>query len=671
MRKPSTSPTIQSRAIPSTFAAFVVLLVALSSWRQRWLISGAPILQFVILLGASEGYRVLPIFGLWTLFSTLNLVYAVASTSWLLYGVFAAFCYPAIVLACIFQFSYVSDILRKALRKVLKELHFLNDKIAFFDIPGLEIDTEVDGLMALRGITFSLSTLSFVVHGVEVGIKLSDDMELAIQVEEVTVKLFRSIDISDCFANIKGGEFEMTFHRLGESSSDSDGDPILVTDTPLLRAATFAGLEAESLHEAHEAKKMTEVLTDGAPPEDSSFKEGLASVTPMSPDNEEAFGRYRQTLEALEKSNTIYRSRLAAKKLADREQNDIDKHDLNAIRATICAKMQGEPSVPHPPSRSIKVTTLQHLMPLEIRRFIHRLPMLLRLLLNPLSYFHPVKIASITATGSGHWIESMLMEHLFEDLASTDTEVRKLKEKICRWLCDAKFAIELGEITGFAQVPFIPTYNINCSLQVDDVMAYRALLKEEHLRQVIRLGGADATFQIPSFLLPHHEHLLPPVPTSEDKQELEKDIEQADGIPKTVQAERSLIQAHKDEANVVFSAHARLPAVFDQELLDFAASLVKALKVIELENEPGAFDEEIRGIKEFGRALKGGMKDGMKKKALDVVVSDRWIAKIVGKIMRKMETAQGDLGYKGDLPVKLGLYRNVEEVRAEGEKLLP
>jgi len=60
-------------------------------------------------------------------------------------------------------------------------LHLIDDKIAFSDIPALEIDTDVDGLFVMRGIAFSLSTLSFVVHGVEVGIKLSDDMELAIQ----------------------------------------------------------------------------------------------------------------------------------------------------------------------------------------------------------------------------------------------------------------------------------------------------------------------------------------------------------------------------------------------------------------------------------------------------------------------------------------------------------
>jgi len=105
----------------------------------------------------------------------------------------------------------VGNLTRKGLRALLKQLHFIDDKIAFFNIPALEIDTDVDGLMVLRGVTFSLSNLSFVVHGVEVGIKLSDDMELAIQTEEVTVRLFRGIDIGGCYANLKGGDFEMTF----------------------------------------------------------------------------------------------------------------------------------------------------------------------------------------------------------------------------------------------------------------------------------------------------------------------------------------------------------------------------------------------------------------------------------------------------------------------------
>jgi hypothetical protein len=80
---------------------------------------------------------------------------------------------------------------------------FVNDKIAPFDIPALEIDTDVAGLMVIRGLSISLSTLTIIVHGVEVRIKLSDDLELAIQTEKVTIPLFRRIEVSDCMTNVK------------------------------------------------------------------------------------------------------------------------------------------------------------------------------------------------------------------------------------------------------------------------------------------------------------------------------------------------------------------------------------------------------------------------------------------------------------------------------------
>lgn len=39
-------------------------------------------------------------------------------------------------------------------------------------------------------------------------------------------------------------------------------------------------------------------------------------------------------------------------------------------------------------------------------------------------------------------------------------------------------------------------------------------------------------------------------------------------------------------------------------------------------------DEEIHGIREFGRALRGGLKEGVKKVVVDGVVNERWIAKV-------------------------------------------
>lgn len=301
---------------------------------------------------------------------------------------------------------------------------------------------------------------------------------------------------------------------------------------------------------------------------------------------------------------------------------------------------------------------------------MHRLPMLLRALLNPLAYFHPVHISSITATASGRWIDSLLVEKIFKTYAEQDSQIATLKSRISSWLSDANFALELGSITGIAQVPFFPSYDIKCLLGFDDVMAYRALPNVVELQQVVRLGGADAAFTIPTFLLPHHDHLLPAPPSPEKTEELATSVEGADGKPKELQAEKQLVQSIRDEANVKISVHARLPAVFDQELLDFIAALVKATKVVEMEKEPSVLDGDIHGVREFGSALKGGFKVGVKKAVVDGVVNERWIARVVGKITQKLETAQGEAGYSGDIPVALGPYRTGEAAR-EGEKLLP
>jgi hypothetical protein len=76
-----------------------------------------------------------------------------------------------------------------------------------------------------------------------------------------------------------------------------------------------------------------------------------------------------------------------------------------------------------------------------------------------------------------------------------------------------------------------------------------------------------------------------------------------------------------------------------------------------MEKEPGAMDGDLSGIKEFAHALNKGMKDGMKKAAVDGIINDKFIAKMVGKITRQLATAQGDVGYSGDIPVALEAYR--------------
>ncbi|KAK0125673.1 hypothetical protein ONS95_000324 [Cadophora gregata] len=676
-RKPPIERVLKS---PLLFAALTTFLSALYYWPRRWVLSGAPLLQFFVLLGDSNGYRVLPSIALWPIFSTFNLGYSICSTSWLLYGIFTAVCYPTIVLICLFQFEVVGNIARRALRALLKQLHFIDDKIAFFNIPALEIDTDVDGLLVLRGVTFSLSNLSFVVHGVEVGIKLSDDMELAIQSDEVTVRLFRGIDIGDCYANLKGGEFEMTFGGLEGNSKDSHGDAVFVEGTPLLNAASKDG-DRRSIDGLSEKDvplkevKMAEVMTDGKVPAAVSPETGLKSMKRLSPDNEAASGRYFQMLNFIKDTSAIHEAREHVRSLTEQTvdvERTFDLSDDNAIRAAVCSQVHSKPSVPHPPQKSIRVSTIKSSSPPYVKRFLHRLPMLLRLLLNPLSYFHPVKVTAITTTASGRWIDSILVQKIFKEYAEQNSEIRHLQQSISSWLSDANFAVELGGITGIAHVPFISTYDINCHLMFNDVMAYRALPTQVELKQVVRLGGADARFVVPSFLLPHHEHLLPPPPSQNRRKnhELEQSVESADGKPQEINAQHSLTQSLSDETNVSISVHARLPACFDQELLDFTAALVKATKVVEMEKESSVMNDEVAGIKDFGKALKGGLKEGMKRAVVDGVVNERWIAKMVGKITRKLETARGEAGYSGDIPVKLEKYRT-GLMESEGEKLLP
>lgn len=635
--------------LPTLFLVATLLQVFLHAWARRWLLSGAPILTWCILQGDAVGHRVVPFAHVWTLFATVNLAYAFASTSWLFYDMFTAACYPAIFVTCLFQFQFAGDLARKVMRLLLNKLHFIDDKIGVFNIPALEIDTDVDGLMVLRGITFSLSTLSFVVHGVDVGIKISDDLQLAIRTEIVTVYLFRSIEVGDCFVNLKGGKYERHSMHRAKKTNDEDGEALLVKGergpqaTPASQPAFV---------------KMKYEMTDGNPPEDSTHRLAVKDIKRYPLSNATAQEQYCHMLDYIQETSSVHQARRHLEALGqqvDETPDFVDFSNKEGIRAAICSQLHPKPSIPHPPSRSIKVTTLQTLLPQRIRGFLHRLPMLLRLLLNPLSYFHPVKISSITATAAGEWIESLLVQKIFREYSEADSDFRHLKERISAWVLGANFAVELGKITGNAQVPVLTSYNIHCQLGVDAVLAYRALPQQLHLNQVAQLGGADATFALPSFLLPHHEHLLPSMPAAPPDNDDTKDLSQK-------------AADEEDETSVKMSVHARLPALFDQELLDFIALLVKAGKLVEIEETLSETHDGSPKLKELPGALNQKVKDKLKKV---VMANDQWLAKLVGKVMKKLEVVQGDVGYSGDLPVPLRPYRETGWLEQEGEKLLP
>ncbi|KAF2739786.1 hypothetical protein EJ04DRAFT_606464 [Polyplosphaeria fusca] len=702
-RKPVPKAPLPSRdTTPHVYIAVVLASTAAFTWPLRWILSGAPVLFYTILLGQSQRRRVLPHVPLWTIFSTLNLVYALCATSWLFYWVFFALCYPAIIIACLFQFDYAAGKARSIFRALLRDLHFINDKIAFFNLPALEIDTDVSGLFHIRGLTFSLSTFTAVAHGVEVGIKLSDDMELAIQTETVTVSLLRRIDIGNVYANIKGGDWEMTFGTLLPDTHDQDNDSILVSDTSILRTASMALDGAPPIPIKAKTK-----MTGGKPPEDADTQTVFGTITTLSPDEEKANRQYNGLIDHISSTCTANIAEEALKSAPEdgAESAFVDFGKINDLRAAICAQIHDQPSIPHPPSKSIRLSTLRKTDYPAVKRFLHRLPLLYRLLLGPISYFHPVNIESITAAGSGKWFVHLMQKYFFKHYSDQDPEIRRLQARISAWLADANFAVEMVGINCTAQVPINTVYDIESNFKIGDFMAYRTLPMGINLKQVVHLGGADATLALPSFLLPHHEHIFPKKPTAEDELELEQIIVDNEGTPQEVQAKRALKQLQRDQTNMRIAAHAHLPARFHQDLLNFIAALVKATKVIEADRDfeeiktlremsrtgTNLSDSDIsiksdstieadpnKGFKSFLRKVDSGFKEagtktkeGMRKAGLNTasaVANDRWIAKLVGKILFKLEKAQGDIGYSGNIPLSLQEYRDKAE---SDNKLLP
>ncbi|KAI9646561.1 hypothetical protein NHQ30_004556 [Ciborinia camelliae] len=766
---------------PYLYLMLVTGLCIPFTWPIYWLLSGAPVLEAVLLAGAmgmrvddgdddsdgeknkqekskggtqklsvrsGERTRILPSFPLWPLATTLDLIYCICSTSWIFYYLFAVACWGFIPIVCLFQFTIAGNMLRKRLRKMLLlktfGLQFIDDRIGIFDIPGLVIDTEVDGLMVIRGVTVRLSEMSLRFHGVEVGLKLmmgegeeQKEIEVGIACEEVLVKLGRAIEVGDCFASVKGGEGEVSFKGAeggtgSEKESGKKGNELFRVDSKMVMKVEGNEFEHENgkiqnSHGKSEVNKSQTItvqdeMTNYKAPKDTNVKEGIETIKTIIPDDTEAADKqYKRTLQRIHDTNSIQICRqevqhlIASSKGKNETSTDapetVNEDSDNDIRAAICSQLHRRPSITHPPSRSIKVTTIKSTAPPQTRSFLHRLPMLLRLFLNPMAHYHPVTISSLTATGSGKWIQEILAAKLltndispaptlttasspsfharsFSDLSSRDEDentIPQIHQRINAWLHSANFVVELGPITGLARVPFFPSYSIHCSLSTTDVMAYRTLPSTTKLKQVVRLGGADATFDIPSFLLPHHDHLLPPKPSAEDIRGKGEEIKGAHGKVEELikERERDLLKA--DECTVRIGAHARLPAVIDQELLDWVAGLVKASKVMEMEKETRSMDEElqVRGFKDFvgavkgGRdimgAVKGGMRVGMKKTLVNAAVNDKWIAKMVGKITKKLEEARGDVGYLADVKVHLGPYRLPEEERAkgEGDKILP
>ena len=169
----------------------------------------------------------------------------------------------------------------------------------------------------------------------------------------------------------------------------------MVENTPLLVAAAVNGDTARRPGMVR-MQTLTEHMTGGQPIENASVKSGFGSVRQLSTDDDQANKKFKELITWIEETSSIATSRQEAEEALKDKDDDPNRilDNSNNIRAAICSQLHDKPTIPHPAKKSIKVSTLQHLSPPHVRSFLHRFPLLLRCLLNPIAYFHPIFIES-------------------------------------------------------------------------------------------------------------------------------------------------------------------------------------------------------------------------------------------------------------------------------------
>ncbi|CCG84440.1 protein of unknown function [Taphrina deformans PYCC 5710] len=570
------------------FAIMSALCLVLYDWSARWALSGAPLLCFVLLSGRLGWLSKSPKLLLWTLFN-VNAAYALLSTSWLFYDFYVVTSYPTIFVLAILSSKRLQKLVRKTLGFLLSGFNFNEDKLAFFDLPAIDIDDgDVPCLLVIRGFTFSLSTMTFVVHGVEVGVKLNDDIELAIQTDRFTWRLFREISIGDVYGSVK-------------SSFQPDNRP----------------------HQDNyqDNRKAEEDMTDGRRPKTTR---DLSQIEAQGDIDQVAKERYESRLRHIQETNTVVKAR---GEIGSRITDD------NKIKAAIGATIFPDTSVPNPPRQQIKSSYLNSLIPGWIMAIIKGVPVLLRLFLNPMSYNHPVHFDSIVLTGSGEYINKVLDTQFFKYYPDVNKEIRKLHGEVKEFLANGNFSLILPNILGLASVPMLTQYDIVTFVKAPRVLLLRSNRDESRAEpdvlsvdEVAEITGLASTFTIPSYLLPNHEHLIPPPP--EDASE-------------------------DDVAAVKMSIIGSLPGKFHPDMVDFAINVVKASQVLSLHKQANSMSTEVHSAADFGRSVGKATKEQTKKKLVEAHVDDAWLHKLIIKGFGALRTARGDAGYQMDLPVPL------------------
>jgi hypothetical protein len=310
----------------------------------------------------------------------------------------------------------------------------------------------------------------------------------------------------------------------------------------------------------------------------------------------DAEARYNEALDSILHATRIHLCR----QRAEQDRGDTTHDSIQGAvehRTAVASELQRMGPVPAATTNTIKASVIGEYMA-PATRFLQRAPVVLRWLLATLSVFHPIECPSICLAGSGGWPSMQLEKKIAEYHDSQDSRIQDLVEEISQWVASADFCVCVDRLKGTGEVPFRAAYDINAGLQSKGVVVTRMDAGVASIRRVVQLKAMDASFVIPSCLLPFHTHLIPSEPRTRRIDQQEKLKADHDDRASHLAADGSDIYT----ADVHMSVRATLPVRFDESFLEFATTAAKTSQMVDIEKENGLAPEKGQPVSGHGQS---------------------------------------------------------------------
>lgn len=441
-------------------------------------------------------------------------------------------------------------------------------------------------------------------------IKIAKDIELAIYTDDVVIDPFRGIHVEEIFAVSRIGQDTEIAKQSSESTAGNESQP---------KSSQWSGRVADndnvmnSSKKTHDGEDKTRLQTHTRSGNESDdIRHDVLGDSPLQRSRDEVLG-------------------------SDGSRDGFERNTKEA-RVAVCTKLQQVPSVPNAPERSMSVAELLDLLPRWLRRFLKRAPLLQRFAMMLLGILHPVTVNVVSIGASGQRVADF-QHRLIEKHLKCDEEVQHLESLVEEWLQDTSVCFEFTNLHVINQVPLQIGRDMVIHARCDHITAYRTFDGTSAVETALQIGGADTTFALPLWMLPDHEHLLPPPPREH----------------RSSSAQGRSDEPESDEGEVAFSVHGRFPINADQSFLEFLSKVgTEAARVIEMEKDydadsAGTNTEEDHGPRKrdkfFHRAkgmrhMRQEMKEQVKKISMGGI-DDQWVAIMIGKLADRLQKAQG------------------------------